>query len=135
MADIDIILDEKTLQKIKKIIGAKKILGDKGFQGLQNFMTNAILPFKKPKNRSLSLLQYEFNLKISKERILIENFFGRLKVLWTLFGSGYNGHFQYFSERFKVAVHLTNYHIKFFPLRKDKNELGIVIQENQEFEF
>ena len=65
----------------------------------------------------------EKNIKIAIQRILVENFFGRLKVIWSTFLRGYRGHLDHLDQRFEVAVHFTNIHIQYHPLRRDKKEI------------
>jgi hypothetical protein len=57
------------------------LLMDLGFQGAEHDCQSAILPYKKPKNKELSLLQKSINKSISKNRVLIENIFSRMKRL------------------------------------------------------
>lgn len=57
------------------------LLLDLGFQGAEKDCQNAILPFKKPKNKELTDLQKSINKGISKERVLIENVFASIKRL------------------------------------------------------
>lgn len=57
------------------------LLLDLGFQGAEKDCDSAILPFKKPRNKELSKLQKSVNSGISKERVLIENVFARMKRL------------------------------------------------------
>lgn len=57
------------------------LLLDLGFQGAEKACPSVILPYKKPKNKELSKLQKSVNKGISKERVLIENVFARMKRL------------------------------------------------------
>ena len=57
------------------------LLLDLGFQGAEKDCPSVILPFKKPKNKDLTKLQKSVNKGISKERVLIENVFARMKRL------------------------------------------------------
>lgn len=55
------------------------LLLDSGFQGVEKTCPSAILPYKKPVKKELSKLQKSINKGISKERVLIENVFARMK--------------------------------------------------------
>ena len=55
------------------------IVGDKGFQGICDIHANSVIPFKKPKNGTLTVKQKLFNSKLSKFRIFIEHVNRRLK--------------------------------------------------------
>lgn len=57
------------------------LLLDLGFQGAEKDCPSAILPFKKPRSKELSKLRKSVNKGISKERVLIENVFARMKRL------------------------------------------------------
>jgi hypothetical protein len=57
------------------------LLLDLGFQGVEKNCPSAVLPYKKPKNKELSELKKSVNKGISKERVLIENVFARMKRL------------------------------------------------------
>ncbi len=61
------------------------MLADKGYTGA-NAYVQAILPFKKK-----NLLQHEeeHNKKVSREHIICENYYGRLKSLWTIMTTTY----------------------------------------------
>ncbi len=60
------------------------VLLDEGYQGLAEFIT----PRKKPANGIQSREDIQFNEK-GIERIIVENFFGRLKNLWSAMSSKY----------------------------------------------
>jgi hypothetical protein len=55
------------------------LVGDKGFQGICDIHANSIIPFKKPKNGTLTKEQKVFNSKLSKFRIFIEHVNRRIK--------------------------------------------------------
>ena len=92
-----------------------------------------IIPIKSGKS-ILPIGNQEYNLNISKKRILIENFFGRLKVVWGIWLNGYNGHFDHLDERFLCSVGLTNIHLKFKPLRKNTKEI-LVGEDSEELDI
>lgn len=52
------------------------IIGEKGYQGGSNFI-RIIHPKKKPPGGLLSATDVEENRKISSDRIIVENYFGR----------------------------------------------------------
>ena len=60
---------------------------------------------------------------------MVENFFGRLKVVWSLFSGRSSIHVQHLNERFLLAVHLTNLHINNMPLRSRSREVDAVEDE------
>jgi hypothetical protein len=54
-------------------------VGDKGFQGICDIHANSIIPYKKPKNGTLTKEQKQFNRKLSKFRIFIEHVNRKMK--------------------------------------------------------
>jgi len=110
------------------------ILGDKGFAGLQQHI-NALIPIKQTSTRILSLAEKELNLNIAKTRVLVENFFGRLKVVWSVFAGNAAMHAQHLDERFHLAAHLTNFHLVEKPLRRKTFEVVVGEDESTPDEF
>ncbi|WP_353306347.1 transposase family protein [Spiroplasma ixodetis] len=55
------------------------IIGDLGYQGIQNIYKNTILPIKKTKNKKLTKQEKIYNKIISKIRIKVEHVFAWLK--------------------------------------------------------
>ncbi|ETP53160.1 hypothetical protein F442_01919 [Phytophthora nicotianae P10297] len=64
------------------------VLADKGYQGLAADF-RAITPFKKQPLRELTLEQMETNDRIAHDRVLVENYFGRLCTLWAMCSDKY----------------------------------------------
>ncbi|KAE8965604.1 hypothetical protein PR001_g28675, partial [Phytophthora rubi] len=56
------------------------LLADKGYQGLSSHF-RAITPNKKQPGETLSIEQLEENDRIAHDRVLVENYFGRLTSL------------------------------------------------------
>ena len=52
------------------------------------------------------------NREICAVRVVVEQFFGRLKMNWTLFNNRYRGHHGKVDILFPVACLLTNYHLE-----------------------
>ena len=68
VSDISMATDADIITFLNDFLGNSfSVMGDKGFQGLQNFF-KTILPKKRSKNISLSLEEKEMNLKISKKK-------------------------------------------------------------------
>ena len=59
------------------------LLADKGYQGAVEFV-RAIYPWKKPPRWLLSAEDDAFNKKVSADRIIVENVFGRACALWAV---------------------------------------------------
>jgi len=57
------------------------ILVDLGYQGINDYFPNAILPFKASKNAPLTDENKELKKKVSKYRIVIEHINREIKIL------------------------------------------------------
>lgn len=93
------------------------IIGDKGYQDSKmNFLTT---PYK-GKPPQLSSQQLLFNENLGKVRIIVENFFGRLKSRYNITGSKYRGSHERYALIFKVCCALVNFEIlNGHPLRSE----------------
>lgn len=80
------------------------VLMDKGYQG-SGYICRALVPKKKPSNVNSSRAYEARNLKVSSDRIMVENFFGRTGGFWNIIVWG------------QISQVLTNLHICFHPLR------------------
>ncbi|KAJ0398993.1 hypothetical protein P43SY_003598 [Pythium insidiosum] len=97
------------------------VLVDKGYQGLGDHV-RAIHPKKKPKIAFLAYEDQVINRKISHDRIIVENFFGRLCGLWRVCSDNYRWNEDNYDMIFKTAIGLTNFHIRRNPLREADRE-------------
>lgn len=57
-----------------------KVLGDKGYQGIQKLHLNSQTPKKKSRGNDLSTLEKKRNRELAKIRVIGENVHGKLKV-------------------------------------------------------
>ncbi|WP_342266219.1 transposase family protein [Spiroplasma endosymbiont of Villa modesta] len=55
------------------------IIGDLGYQGIQNIYKNTIIPIKRTKNKKLTKQERKYNKIVSKIRIKVEHVFAWLK--------------------------------------------------------
>ena len=92
------------------------VLLDKCYQGVADVL-RAITPRKKPVRGMLSREDEVFNKKLSSDRILVENYFGRLGQLWGLLGKKYVWSEKLFDTVFSLGVAFTNFHISMHKLR------------------
>lgn len=97
------------------------ILVDKGYQGGEEFL-RVIHPVKKPKGKMLTVHEQEYNRAQSSDRIIVENFFGRLCNLWGLVGNKYRWKEGNYDLFFGFCVALTNFHARIHPLRNSDGE-------------
>lgn len=134
-ADIDIFMSNKEwhLQQLRKTRDERQdidndhlsskyprlwaLLCDKGYQGLAEIL-RAIHPKKKPALGMLSIDDERFNRDVSADRILVENYFGRLCGLWNKVSSKWRWDDKQYDKIFMTCVALSNFHIGYQPLRQ-----------------
>ncbi|KAF0683493.1 hypothetical protein As57867_024385, partial [Aphanomyces stellatus] len=92
------------------------VIADKGYQGIQHAV-RAVLPFKKPAGGVLTFDQERTNDRIATDRVIVENWFERLKTLWGVCADSYRWNRQGYDVVFQTCVALTNVHVRFNPLR------------------
>ncbi|KAH9100026.1 hypothetical protein Ae201684P_019031 [Aphanomyces euteiches] len=97
------------------------VLVDKGYQGLSDVI-RALHPKKKPPNASLSRQEHEINTYISSDRVIVENFFGRLCTLWAMCSDKFRWNEELYDTIFRCGLALTNAHILKHPLRARDGE-------------
>ncbi|RHY25391.1 hypothetical protein DYB32_008351 [Aphanomyces invadans] len=97
------------------------LLADKGYQGIQEYV-RGFTPLKRPPHGQLTLEQDRANAKLSSDRVIVENSFGRLKTLWGLVSDKFTWKKDEYNMYFQTCVALTNVHIRFNPLRNVDGE-------------
>ena len=97
----------------------KRILADKGYQAQD--IECLLTPIKCNPGSTLTQDQKLFNERIAKVRIIIENFFGRLKNRYTIIGSKYRGMCERYNPIFMICFSLVNFELLYcgWGLRKD----------------
>ena len=99
---------------------------DKGYQGAVDLI-RAIIPNK---GKNLSKEDKLRNKKIARNRIICENFYGRMKKLFKIMELKYKWDENTYSTAFKVFAALTNYHIMKYPLRNEDGVYYKVVLKN-----
>lgn len=97
------------------------LLSDKSYQGILD-VCRAITPIKNRPIGHMSLSDISFNRKRSSDRVVVENYFGRLCCLWPVLSQKWNWPETEYEEYFKLGLELTNYHLLWKPLRFDDSE-------------
>ena len=92
------------------------VLTDKGYQGGQEFC-RVIHPTRKPPRGVLTPAEVAENHHISSDRIIVENFFGRVCGLWNVLSSKWKWAEKNYDAVFRLCLGLTNFHISRKPLR------------------
>uniref|UniRef100_H3H7X7 DDE Tnp4 domain-containing protein n=1 Tax=Phytophthora ramorum TaxID=164328 RepID=H3H7X7_PHYRM len=68
------------------------------------------------------------NDQISSDRVIVENYFGRLNVLWRITTDKYRWNESLYDDVFRLSVALTNFHVSISPLREQN---GLKIKEKR----
>ncbi|RHZ05395.1 hypothetical protein DYB31_002651 [Aphanomyces astaci] len=72
---------ETTLEALEPGMEQWAVLADKCYQGIQHNVW-AVLPLKKPVGGILTFAEQAKNDRIASDRVIVENYFGRLKTFW-----------------------------------------------------
>lgn len=91
------------------------VLMDKEYQGAQRSV-RAVIPVKKPIGGHLTRMQRDNNFRIGKDRVIVENYFGRLTSLWSIFSTRFKLSEDIFDTVTRICVALTNHHVISNPL-------------------
>ena len=91
--------------------GQWALLTDKGCQGAADVI-RAVLSKKKSKGGSLSHDDQRVNGKITADRIIAENVFGRMSTLWAIMSNKWRWDDKQYDKIFRLCLSLTNLHVK-----------------------
>ena len=81
-----------------------------------------------PKNVLVDLILTTPRKKIGTDRVIIENFYGRMKLTWGLIRNKYKGSHADYDAIFEIAYGLTNILLKYSPLRAEDGQYYIALQ-------
>jgi len=86
-----------------------------------------IIPIKKKRNQIVTNNDKAFNKKVAKDRVIVENFFGRVKSLWYITNkrtklSNETDDFPKISLIITTCLYLASYHIIKHPLKSQDKE-------------
>ena len=84
-----------------------EILADKGYQGIKKIHSLSFTPKKKPKKKSLTLKEKEYNQELAKQRIYIEHVIRCLKI-FRILAQPYRNRRRRFGLRFNLISGLYN---------------------------
>ena len=96
-------------------------MADKGYQGA-NEMLRCITPHKKPDKGSLTTRKERYIRKLSSDRIIVENFFGRKQSLLSITATKYKWSEEFYDHIAPMCISLTKVHIDKVPLRSSDGE-------------
>jgi transposase len=92
------------------IIAEIECLADTGYQGLSKLHANSQTPKKKSKHHPLTPKQKAANRELAKQRILVENVIGRLKV-FRILSERYRNRRKRFGLRFNLISAIHNFEL------------------------
>lgn len=72
---------------------------------------------KKPVNRNLTFTEMDFNNNHATDRVLVETFSGRMRILWAMRRKKYRWTESNYEVIMKFCFALTNLHVFYYPLR------------------
>ena len=110
------------------------LLADRGYTGLHHHYEGSLVMKRRPKGGNLTEAEKINNDKISKSRIIVENWFGRTKQLWQILEKRFKYNHGMYEKVFKICGALTNYHILKHPLRSDDHFHFLEISSDNEEE-
>ena len=143
----------KFMKKTKRTPGRKQIthpalLADSGYVGLDEVYYELIVCKKNPPMGELSREDEETNSKLHSDRVLVENFFGRLKTVLGILASPYRRASNSLEDVVITCICLLNLKLKSQPLRNNltdsdnnndceefdlsRDDTDITMNENQE---
>ena len=99
----------------------RAVLMEKGYQGASEYV-RAVMPRKKQPNRAMSLEDTTFNRRVSSDRIVVENYFGRMGQIWTVVSDKYRWSEGSYDSIFRTCLALTNMHVRKNPLRASDHQ-------------
>ncbi|ETW06322.1 hypothetical protein H310_02606 [Aphanomyces invadans] len=94
------------------------VLVDMGYTGLTS-VARAVYPKKRPANGSLDRHDLDRNAAVSSDRVVVENFFGRVCLLWKISYSTFVWGTKVYDAIQRLTFALTNFHVSLLPLRQD----------------
>lgn len=115
------------------------LLADKGYTGA-HALVRAITPKKALPNRRLSTEDFVANQRLSSARVICENCYGRMKGLFAICTEKFrgwqsandSGNLASFALASDLCIALTNFHIKYHPLRQTDSDLYLQILASYE---
>lgn len=100
------------------------VLMDKSYKGASE-MLRVIIYKNKPINGSLSREDRRFNVKVSADQILVENYFERLGQLCSIISSRFKWNESIIDVFFRFCGAITDIHVKINPLCSEDNEWNV----------
>ncbi|RHY04543.1 hypothetical protein B5M09_013080 [Aphanomyces astaci] len=97
--------------------GMWALLVDKGYYGA-SAEVRAIHPKKNPPRGALDPEDIVRNRRVSSDRVVVENFFGRVCSLWKVSYATFTWSTKFYDDIQRLTFALTNFHVSLLPLRE-----------------
>ncbi|KAH9112709.1 hypothetical protein AeMF1_013004 [Aphanomyces euteiches] len=94
------------------------VLMDKGYEGCGEAV-RSVRPKKKPRGGVLTRQKFERNQRVSSDRVLVENLFGRTCKLWKISYSTFKWSEGKYNMTERLTFAMTNFHASMHPLRME----------------
>ena len=118
------ILREHTAE-VKRVLGGRSLLADLGYRGIQRDVPTAVI--------------CDQGQRLRAKRVLVECYFGRLKLLWSLFSTTWKLDLDSFDLFFDLACAFTNVDVLHRSLRESELEFNegimnsmLIVQERKQ---
>lgn len=85
----------------------KKVIADKGYQGIREIHSKSETPIKKKKGQKLSKEEKQYNRDLSKRRIIVEHINRKVKI-FRIFSSRYRNRRNRFGIRINLIAAMIN---------------------------
>jgi len=113
---IDFITFELQVRRATRL-SRHAILADSGYTGITDSIPEAVVSLKNSPDRELTEDELAFNRSLASDRMIVENYFARMKTLFGIIAEDYRGDLFDLNELIQILVALTNFHISKHPLR------------------
>jgi hypothetical protein len=92
------------------VLESIRFLADSGFQGIERYHSNSVIPKKKSEYHPLSVAEKAENRRISRERMLIENIIAKFKV-FKIFSNKYRNRRKRYGLRMTLLCSIYNHEL------------------------
>jgi hypothetical protein len=97
------------------------MLVDKGYQGAFRVL-RVLQPNKQPRGGFLSAEDITRNRAVSSDRVIVENYFGRVCRLWNAMYLTYHWTETSYDQVSRLCFALTNFHVSLMPVRAQDSD-------------
>jgi len=119
---------EDTGEMVEKFRLYWGVLMDKAYVGAEE-RVRAIIPKKNPQTQT----ETSRNEKIGRDRVMCENYYGRMCALWGVISKKYRWDHQCYDKIFGICLALTNADVQTQPLHSDEHIIyHALLQEYKE---